>query len=262
MSLNAENGDVSRKLLPIIYVLDVSRSMKRDTPNGRPIDALNAAMRETMRVLQEKEIDNPQAKIKVGVVTFSSDAEWITGAGTGLEDLEDFTWDDVAANGITDLGAALRLLYDRLSRSDVIRDADTLGYCKPAIIFISDGAPTDDWESGFEKAMRNKWFARATRISMAVGDLARPGTDAWRVLCEIANGEESVIEITDIGALRYMIPVVTQEVSEGNSKSSDQKNDPVKNAKAKQKNQEDRMSGDLTAEQEDNSDEEADALPH
>lgn len=257
--LDAESGGGPRKLLPIIYVLDTSVSMGFETSNGRPIDALNAAMRETMKVLKEKELGNPRAKIKVGVVMFSSGAEWITGAGIGLEELEHFFWDDVGTKPCTDLGAALRLLYDRLSRSDVIRDVDTLGYCRPAIIFISDGAPTDDWKSGLEKAMRNEWFANAMRISMAVGEMAKPGTQAWDVLCKIAT-EESVIAITDIEALSHIIQVVSMSVSKWNSKSSSQKSNPVAEAMKELENQKDCLSGELTPEQESDIDSEVDDL--
>lgn len=214
MLFNAENGDVPRKLLPIIYVLDVSGSMAFDTPNGRPINALNAAMRETMRVLREKNMYNHQAKIKVGVVTYSSGAEWITGGGSRLEELDDLYWDDIAAGGCSDLGCALKLLYDKLSRSGVITDSDTLGYLRPAIVFISGGAPTDDWEAGFKKAMCNKWFANATRVSLAVGDLAKEGTKAWDVLCAISSGgEESVIEVTDLETLGSKLQDVSLSIA-------------------------------------------------
>lgn len=198
----AGSEGIPRKLLPIIYVLDTSGSMNFDTPNGKPIDVLNTAMRETMRVLTEREIDYPHVKIKVGVVAFSSGAEWITGGGSGLEELDDLYWDDLAAGGSSDLGCALKLLYDKLSRSGAIADSDTIGYSRPAIVFISDGSPTDDWEAGFKKAMCNKWFANATRVSLALGDLAKKGTPAWNVLCAISSGgEESVIEITDMETL-------------------------------------------------------------
>lgn len=253
--MNAEKGSGPRKLLPIIYVLDTSRSMK-----DSPIAALNAAMREMKRVLKEAERRNPQAKIMVGVVTFSAGAEWITGAGVGLEEIDDFEWYDVAASGCTDLGHALELLYDKLSRNDVIRAFDTLGYCRPAIIFISDGAPTDNWRSGFEKAMSNIWFSNALRISMAVGKLAQPGTDAWDVLCEISSGgEESVIEITDIEALSGIIKAVSMSVSKVNSRPVPEgSSNPAKEAKEELENRKESLSGDLTPEQESDTDDEVD----
>ena len=246
---DVRSGDVPRKLLPIIYVLDVSGSMI-----GQPISALNEAMRETQNLLKEKQLTNPNAKIKIGAMSFSSGAQWITGNGIGLEDLEDFFWNDLLAGGITDLGAALKMLYNKLSRSDIIRDDETIGYCRPIIIFMSDGGPTDDWESALERAKENKWFKNATRISMAVGDEAKRGSKAWNVLSEVAGGDEAVLEITDLEMLKSMIRAVTMSASTLNSQSKisdiggeaecNNAKDVIKQAKEQDENAKDVITGD------------------
>lgn len=261
---DVRSGDVPRKLLPIIYVLDVSGSM-----TGQPIAALNEAMRETQNLLKEKQLANPNAKLRIGAMAFSSGAQWITGNGIGLEDLEDFFWNDLSAGGITDLGAALEMLYDKLSRTDIVRDDETIGYCRPIIIFISDGGPTDDWEKGLAKAKTNKWFKYSTRIAMAVGDNTKRGTDAWNVLAQVAGGDEAVLEITDLEMLKSMIRAVTMSASTLNSQSkmpeekgtSDNSNaaDVIKQAKEQEENSRDVVTGD-TSSMVDNNDDELDDI--
>ena len=257
---DVSRGDVPRKLLPIIYVLDVSGSMC-----GQPISALNEAMRETQNLLKEKQSANPNAKIKIGAMSFSSGAQWITGNGIGLEDLEDFFWNDLSAGGITDLGEALKMLYDKLSRSDIIRDDETIGYCRPIIIFMSDGEPTDNWESALEKAKTNKWFANATRISMAVGEYAKRGSNAWNVLSKVAGGDEAVLEITDLEMLKSMIRAVTMSASTLNSQSkmsdangteeTNNAKDVIKQAREQEENNRDVVTGDTSSFIDNNDDE-------
>ena len=78
---------VARKVLPIIYVLDTSGSMQGDR-----IAAVNEDMNETMDVLRDVSAHNPDAEIKVGVLKFSTSAEWVT---NGLVFLDDFFWNNL-----------------------------------------------------------------------------------------------------------------------------------------------------------------------
>ena len=126
-----------RKILPIIYVIDTSGSMA-----GTRIAAVNQAMAETMKVLKEVSAKNPTAELKIGVLQFANGSSWIH---DGLISIDDFYWDELTAGGITDLGAALNELHKRLSSKSFLRSK--VGYLRPVVIFMSDGNPTDDYES-------------------------------------------------------------------------------------------------------------------
>lgn len=201
----------ARKLLPIIYVLDSSGSMAGDR-----ISAVNEAMHETIEVLKEVSENNPTAELKIGVLRFASDAEWVT--SNGLVFLEDYYWNDIEAGGLTDFGSALDKLCDKLSRSGFLNS--DVGYKVPVIIFMSDGEPTDDWESALSRANdTNKWFRVATKIGIAVGD----GADR-DVLARIVgrNGKpsmEAVIPVNNIETLKKLIKVVSVTASMVGSKS-------------------------------------------
>lgn len=221
-----ETEKMARKLLPIIYVLDTSGSM-----SGDRIASVNEAMHETVDVLRDVSRNNPSAELKIGVLQFDSGAQWVT--RNGLVYLEDYFWNDLVAGGMTDFGSALEELDAKLSRSGFL-DSD-VGYKVPVIIFMSDGYPTDDWQSALEHAnASNKWFRVATKISIAVGDSADKN-----VLACIAgrNGQpnnEAVISVNDMESLKKLIRVVSVTASMIGSKSrtaTDSQNEVLREVK-------------------------------
>lgn len=201
-----ETVTIPRKLLPIIYVIDTSGSME-----GYKISSVNEAIRETVDVLREISEENPSAELKIGILTFSSNAEWIT--QDGFKFLEDYYWNDLQAGGLTDFGSALCELDKKLSRNGFLDDP--IGYKIPVIIFLSDGEPTDDnWESVLVKTeANNKWFQMATKIAIAVENANE------EVLAKIVGNRNSVIHIDDMGTLKKLITVVSVVASRVGSES-------------------------------------------
>lgn len=192
-------GEIVKKVLPIIYVIDTSGSM-----SGDRIAAVNEAMHECEEILREKAGENPDAEIKIGALKFSSGAQWVT--KSGLVSLEDFYWNDVQAGGVTDLGEALKELDFKLSRSAFLI-SDT-GFCLPVIIFMSDGGPTDDWRKMLKNANeKNKWFQRARKIAIAIGDADK------EVLKELVGNMEAVVQANDLETLKNLIVSVSASAS-------------------------------------------------
>ena len=202
-----ETVEVARKVLPIVYVLDTSGSM-----TGDRIAAVNEAMNETMEVLRDVSAHNPDAEIKVGVLKFSTNAEWVT---NGLVFMDDFFWNDLEAGGTTEVATALNALHNKLSRSEFLV-SDT-GFCIPVLIFMSDGEPTDPgvWESKLEWVKNNnKWFKYATKIAIAVGDDADKNC-----LAKLVGNSEAVVAVNDLATLKALIKVASMTASMINSKS-------------------------------------------
>lgn len=196
-----KNDGLPKKVLPIIYAIDTSRSMNDDGKIG----TVNEAMHECEDVLREKAGDNPDAEIKIGALKFSAGAQWVT--KSGLVSLDDFYWNDVQASGVTDLGAAIKELESKLSRCAFLV-SDT-GFCLPVIIFMSDGGPTDDWRKALENAMaNNKWFRGARKIAIAIGDKADKD-----ILKELVGNEEAVVQANDLETLKNLIVAVSASAS-------------------------------------------------
>ena len=85
---------------------------------------------------------------------------------------------------------------------------------------MSDGEPTDDYESALNKIKsNNKWFKTATKIAIAVGDDAN-----IQVLQKIAGNNEAVIKVDDLESLKKLIRVVSVTASTIGSKSRTEDN--------------------------------------
>ena len=190
------NGSILKKILPIIYVVDVSGSML-----GDKIATVNEAMHESMNVLKEVSEDNADADIRVGVLKFSSGAQWVT--KTGLVSLEDFYWNDLQAVGVTDLGMALDELNEKMSRDSFL--VSKTGFCLPVFIFMSDGGPTDNWENAFSKiSSTNRWFKEGRKVAIAIGDDAD-----MDVLKELVGMKEAVVNPKNLADLKRFIIAVS-----------------------------------------------------
>lgn len=186
---------VARPLLPIIFVLDTSGSMQ-----GQPISMLNHCMEEVVNILGSFAASNSDALLKIGVLQVHSGAHWIQ--PKGLEEFGDFIYSPLTAGGLTDMGAALTELDNKLSRNAFL--VSTTGRCKPIIIFMTDGQPTDSWEEPLRNLKtNNKWFQHSIKIGFAVGD----GADV-RVLSDIVGNSEAVIQTSDLATFNILLQKV------------------------------------------------------
>lgn len=176
--------ETPRKELHIFYVLDTSGSML-----GDKISTLNRAMEETVDALRDMARKNGDARLKIAVLTFASNCEWIT--SNGPEDLEEaFVYEPLSAGGLTDIGSALEELNQKLSRHEFL-DSMTGAYM-PVIIFMTDGYATDDYDKALSEIRQNRWFARATKIGFAFGD-----DPDERMISSVVGNSEAVIKTND-----------------------------------------------------------------
>lgn len=187
---------IARKVLPVIYVLDVSGNMGKRSR----IEALNQAMNTTICILKKMET-NYAFKTKISILTFASGAKWVT---NGLEDPEDITWSGVHAGGLADLGAALKELNKKMSRKELFQSDE--GFKVPILIFFSSVMPTDDYEGALEDIKKsNKWFEASIKIAIALGEHA----DISILTKVVDNNPETVISVDDAEMLESLIPEIT-----------------------------------------------------
>lgn len=199
-------GVIVKKQLPIIYMIDTSGSM-----SGDRIACVNNAMRESLKVIKEKiEDGETDADVKIGVLKFSTGAEWVT--KDGLVNLEHFFWNDLTAGGLTDFGAALKELDSKLSKNAFLKlsGEGATGYAAPVLICMSDGQPTDNWEKTFDKIKEeNAWFRGAKKVCIAIGEDA--DIEMLGRLC--GNPKEGVIRSNDLESLKAFIVAVSATAS-------------------------------------------------
>jgi len=144
--------------LPVIVLADASGSMSE---NGK-IEALNQALIDMVRTFATE--SRVKAEIQVGLITFGgSKAELFVPlapahkiSGTAA----------IPASGATPLGQALALATCLLEDKDLI---PSRAY-RPVLVLVSDGLPTDEWESALAGLDGSERASKATRFAMAIGD--------------------------------------------------------------------------------------------
>lgn len=194
-------GIVKRQMV-LFFVVDTSGSMQ-----GTKIGAVNTAIREVLPEL--KDAGGSDIDLKVACLTFSSGCKWMYSTPIASDS---FQWTNVDADGVTDLGSACRELNDKLSKNGFLKAPS--GSVAPVIFLLSDGEPTDDFESGINLLQQNNWFKHGIKVAVAIGDDAKKD-----VLAKFTGNIEAVITVHTPEALRKWIRKVSITSSQIGSRS-------------------------------------------
>jgi uncharacterized protein YegL len=149
-------GPMANRPVHFIWLLDCSYSMQ-----GEKIARLNYAIRESVPEMRSVAHDNPAAQLLLRTVTFSTTATWHHQTPVPVDD---FTWQDVEVDGMTNLGEALILVSRELQSPPMPQRA-----LKPVLALVSDGVPTDDWRAGLKAVDATPWGRKAVRVAIAIG---------------------------------------------------------------------------------------------
>lgn len=148
--------EIAKRQLNFYYLLDTSGSMSM---NGR-IQALNQSVRQSIPGMSEAASSQPNAKLKVHAIEFSTSARWHTYPGV---DVDVFSWQDLQANGATSMGKAIEMLCEDLENNMPTRSLP------PVIVLVSDGHPTDNFDAALKRLMSSPWGTKSVRIAIGMG---------------------------------------------------------------------------------------------
>ena len=154
--LKRPGGELASRPLHFIWVVDCSGSMY-----GEKIGTVNHAIQSTIPDMQDAAHDNPNAQLLVRTLKFSTGASWVTNAPV---DIDDFTWQDLDADGVTDIGKAFDMLAAQLTIPPMTDRA-----LPPVLVLLSDGQPTDDYKKSLDKLLHLPWGKKAVRIAISIG---------------------------------------------------------------------------------------------
>lgn len=200
--------EVAARTMALFYLFDQSGSM-----SGTKIGQVNYAMKDIPKIIKDVADGAPNANIVIAAASFSNDVNWITPQPVSPDEFMNI-WHDISAGGLTSLGAALRSLNEKMSRKAFLGD-NPMGYLAPGIILLSDGEPTDDWETPLRELRKNNWFKAAVKVAFAVGEDANKD-----ILGEVCGSKEAVVSIDDPEKIRQYIKFVTATVSKTGTTSS------------------------------------------
>ena len=131
--------------LPVYIVLDCSGSM-----SGEPIEAV----RQGIKILLSELKGDPMAleTAHLSLITFESTANQVC----TLTDLLSFQEPTIKAGGATSMGQALKLLDHCIDREVRKTTPQQKGDWKPLIFLMTDGKPTDNWETPAKEIKQKK----------------------------------------------------------------------------------------------------------
>lgn len=125
---------------PCILLLDVSGSM-----NGKAIEELNHGLSTFQREIQNDDL--AAMRVEVSVVTFGNNVQVTNEFVTANQ----FEAKLLRAGGSTPMGQAINQSLDMLrARKDTYK-AHGVPYYRPWVFLITDGSPTDEWQSAAKR---------------------------------------------------------------------------------------------------------------
>lgn len=193
-----DKSETVRRMCPIIFLIDTSGSM-----SGAPIGAVNAAIEGVLPELISMNDSNADNEIKIAIMSFDYEAKWITDETTLVSPVDlKSNWTDLNADGLTSMGAAFSELNQKLSvRHGFMQHAS--GSVAPVLFLLSDGEPTDDFQSGLQELKKNNWYKVAVKVAIGYGE----SNDD--VLKEFTTNEGTVLHTNDPLDLKKLIRFVT-----------------------------------------------------
>ncbi len=120
---------------PCILLLDTSGSM-----SGDPIRELNYGVATLKEELQQDSLASK--RVEIAMVTFGPVA-----VESDFQTVDKFFPRQLSAHGDTPIGAAILKGIDMVTKRKEVYKENGVGYYKPWIILITDGAPTDSWSA-------------------------------------------------------------------------------------------------------------------
>ncbi len=201
--LQRPGGELASRPIHFFWVVDCSGSMSYD---GK-INIVNNAIEECIPEMASAADNNPNAQLLIRALEFSSGASWITPKPIPVDE---YSWEPLEANGLTQLGSAFELLAAQLSIPPMPSRA-----LPPVIVLLSDGMPTDDYKSGLNKLKTLPWFKKAVKIAISIGKDADDD-----ILEEFTGNKELVLQANNAAALAKMIKWASTTVSMVSAPSS------------------------------------------
>lgn len=126
------------------------------------IQSLNQAIRDALPAVRDVARDNPEAQVVMRAIKFSNGAQWHVATPTPVEDFE---WEDLRTNGVTDMGKALEMVAAELDTDRM----DERGF-PPVIVLTTDGQPTDDYRKGLHALNSTRWGQKSIKIAVGIGE--------------------------------------------------------------------------------------------
>jgi len=167
------------------------------------MSAVNSAIPQAIEFISKYEDEVKKASISMNALKFSCGAEWMYNDNIPVKL---FRWENLNGEGITDLGQAFLRLATLLKLQKDGGKMPEKAY-PPVLVLITDGYPTDDWETGLKELNKEFWAKNAVRLAFALEGADREVLQAF--IGETIDKEKKIIEIKDLTKLASEIKTNT-----------------------------------------------------
>jgi uncharacterized protein YegL len=158
MPLNPEFGPNPDPRCACLLLLDTSGSM-----SGTPMDALNQGLRVFQQDIQEDRLS--KRRVEIAIVTFGGSVQKVQdfiSAGS-------FVAPTLSAGGGTPMGEAIALGLQLVRDRKAEYKAAGVLYYQPWVFLITDGEPTDEWQSAAQMVQSECGARALTFFGVGVG---------------------------------------------------------------------------------------------
>ncbi len=183
---------------PVVLLLDTSGSMC-----GEPIQELNRGI----TAFKEDVVKDAQASLSVelAIVTFGGSVQLIQ----DFTSIDNFNPPQLEANSQTPMGEAIEYGLDLLETRKLIYKENGILYYRPWVFLITDGAPTDYWQSAAQRVREAEEQRRQCFFAVGV-----KGAD-MNTLRQIAPREPMMLNGLDFRSMFVWLSTSMKRVSGG-----------------------------------------------
>ena len=144
---------------PCVLLLDISSSM-----SGSPIEELNAGLQVFKQNLCADDLT--MLRVEVAVVTFGGIVEIVQDFVTA----DQFHPPHLSVRGDTPMGSAINVALDHLDARKQGYQRNGLGYFRPWVFLITDGAPTDGdlWRTAAQRVHKEETAKKVAFFAVGV----------------------------------------------------------------------------------------------
>jgi len=205
--------NTQEKSLPIVLLLDVSGSMNGEMTNSSDGSKIDVLYRATNLMINEldKQAKTQECGFKVAIITFGSNVELHT-PYTDVKDIKN-NLAPFSASGMTPLGHALDLAKDMIEDKKVTPGR----WYRPAVVLISDGLPTDDYQSIMTSFINDGRTAKCQRFAVGIGNEDNVDFDMLNSFVSTAENCKKAENASDIvAAFKFVTMSVSSRTASGN----------------------------------------------
>lgn len=167
----AEFADNPEPRCPVVLLLDTSYSMQ-----GKPIEQLNGGLRALNEAIRADSLAS--LRVEVAIITFGGSVQAMDvrsgvpepipfDAQLAFTTVDTFQPPSLAVEGNTPMGEAVRKGLELLKQRKEIYKENSLDYFRPWMFLITDGYPTDEWQSATQQVKEEE--SRKGVIFFSVG---------------------------------------------------------------------------------------------